>query len=434
MWVKKPSGDYSTNASNAGPNSDNVLAKDYRTECTASGNTNGPGGTEITRDYPDNNTELANGHTTWATHPAFSWGTEETGYTELNGIWVGKFETTGNAINPTILPNQKHIGDMNTTELGNIGGYYTIAKHIGIYDPNNTGGNDVTVTIDNIEQTLPTNDQWPSKHNLDKATSHMLKNSEWGAVAYLASSDYGADIDSSGNSKVFNNAQYQSGTDGNGRDSYGVTGCGPNDLNGSTTPYDDGDDNAMGTNTACSTDPELGPKRSYNGEIGVLASTTNNVYGIYDMAGGAYEYVMGNLSDYANKATANWGYSPVNNGIPTPYVDIYLSTDFSSSNKPDWSASAAQIRYSNDICTWGNCGGHALHETKLYQSVSSVGQSWGGDDSLFVEYSNGRWFLRGGSAGSGSDAGLFYSSNDNGSSYYYNGFRAALFTQGALYI
>ena len=32
--------------------------------------------------------------TVWATHPAFSFGNKE-----LNGIWVGKFETTDNYVN-----------------------------------------------------------------------------------------------------------------------------------------------------------------------------------------------------------------------------------------------------------------------------------------------------------------------------------------------
>ena len=418
MWVEQPSGNNSTNASNAGPNSDNVLAKDYRTTCV-----NESGGA-ITRDYPDNNTELANGHTTWVTHPAFSWGAEEIGYTELNGIWVGKFETTGSAINPTILPNQKHIGYMNT--LGNIGGYYTIAKYIGIYDPNNTGGNDVSLN----GTTLYANngEEWTSKHNLETTTSHMLKNSEWGAVAYLASSDYGAGIDSSGNSKVFNNAQYQSGTDGNGQSSKGVTGCGPYDLNGSTNTYYDGtplNSTTIESPTACST---TNKERSYNGEIGVLASTTNNVYGIYDMAGGANEYVMGNF----NSSNETYVDSYFSNPTKPPYVDIYLSTtDFSSSKKPGWfAAPSTPSYYYNDICTWGNCGGHALHETKLYQSVSGGSQSWGGDNSNFT-YSNARWFLRGGNANNGSRAGLFYLASSLGISNNSYGFRTALFTQGA---
>ena len=303
---------------------------------------------------------------------------------------------------------------MGTEDLGYIGGYYTIAKHIGTYDPNNTGGNDVTVAIDGTEQTLPTNDQWSSKHNLNNTTSHMLKNSEWGAIAYLATSDYGAGIN-----RVFNNAQHQSGTDGNNQSSYGVTGCGPDNSSGSTNTYSNG--GTIGTNTACrSTNVEY----SYNGTIGQLASTTNNPYGIYDLAGGAYEYAMGNLSSYANKATAYSSY-PVNNDITTPYVDIYLSTDFSSSNKPAWATSTSIYYYYNDICAWGNCGGDALHETKQYQSVSNANQSWGNDYSYFVSPSY-PWFLRGGNADDGSSAGLFYSDGSGGYTYNYSGFRSVL--------
>ena len=305
---------------------------------------------------------------------------------------------------------------MNTSDLGYIGGYYTIAKHIGVYDPNNTGGNDVTVTIDNTEQTLPTNDQWSSKHNLSSTTtSHMLKNSEWGAIAYLATSDYGAGIN-----RVFNNAQYQYGTDGNNQSSYGITGCGPV----STTNINQGDTytngGTIGTNTACrSTNIEY----SYNGIIGQLASTTNNPYGIYDLAGGALEYVMGNYSSSPNETYKD---SYFNNTTKPPYVDIYLSTDFSSRKKPAWATSTNTYYYYNDICIWGNCGGDALHETKQYQSVSST-QSWGGDYSFFVR-SSSRWFQRGSYADIGSRAGLFCSDNDYGSSGHYYGFRSVLLT------
>ena len=243
----------------------------------------------------------------------------------------------------------------------------------------------------------------------------MLKNSEWGAIAYLATSDYGAGI-----GRVFNNAQSQSDTDGNNQPSDGVTGCGPYNSSGDTTIYTNG--GTIGTNTACR---RSNVEYSYNGTIGQLASTTNNPYGIYDLAGGAYEYVAGNLSSYANKATANSGY-PVNNDIATPYVDIYLSTDFSLSGSPTWATSTSTSYYYSDICAWGNCGGDALHETKQYQSVSSNNQSWGDDGSNFV-YSGNRWFLRGGYAASlGSIAGLFYSSYGIGGTSNSFGFRSVL--------
>ena len=402
MWDdEKPSGNNSTNASNAGPNSDNVKAKDYRTTCV-----NESGGA-ITRDYPDNNAELANGHTTWATHPAFGWLDSEGNGTELNGIWVGKFETTGTRTNPTVKPNQH----ANVSET--IGNFYTMARSIGVgtYDPANNGGN----PISGIEQNQ-------NSHNLNTTTSHMLKNSEWGAVAYLASSIYGA-----GTNNVSINSAYPSkSTDADGYSSgYGITGCGPYDINRSINRYDDGtplNSTTIESPAACST---TNKERSYNGEIGVLASTTNNVYGIYDMSGGAYEYVMGNLTSYNDQSESS-DVSFTINPIKPPYVDIYLSTDFSLTNKPDWSASAVVGYYSNDICTWDACGGHALHEAKLYQSVSSsYYSSWGSDYSSFAR-SYYRWFLRGGSAGNVVDAGLFGSSAFTGSYFYHQGFRAVL--------
>lgn len=61
---------------------------------------------------------------------------------------------------------------------------------------------------------------------------------------------------------------------------------------------------------------------SYIGSIGQLASTTNNVYGIYDMSGGADEYVMGNLTGYDDQSES-MGTSYTENPIKPPYVDPY---------------------------------------------------------------------------------------------------------------
>ena len=214
-------------------------------------------------------------------------------------------------------------------------------------------------------------------------------------------------------------------------------GCGPNNGNRSTDPY-----SSVTTSTGETVDlPALSSRHiedplacgdvdhSYIGSIGQLASTTNNVYGIYDMSGGAYEYVMGNLTSYDDQSeSSDTDYT--RNPIKPPYVDLYkesLGFDYSSSDdtNPAWSYSTSAQYFNNDACTWGNCGGHALHETKRYQSVSSNLQSWGGDYSLFVS-SNFRWFQRGGGAGDGSNAGLFYSVSyygDGGSAY---GFRSVL--------
>ena len=218
---------------------------------------------------------------------------------------------------------------------------------------------------------------------------------------------------------------------------YGITGCGPNNINRSTTAY-----SSVTTSTGETVNlPELSSSHiedplacgdvdhSYIGSIGQLASTTNNVYGIYDVSGGAYEYVMGNLTGYDDQSESSSA-SYTRNPIKPPYVDLYkesLGFDYSSSGdtNPAWSYSTNAYYYNNDVCTWGTCGGHALHETKRYQSVSSGDQSWGDDNSDFVNSSN-RWFLRGGSASDGSGAGLFNSSSNSGYGNNYNGFRSVL--------
>jgi hypothetical protein len=76
----------------------------------------------------------------------------------------------------------------------------------------------------------------------------------------------------------------------------------------------------------------------------------------------------------------------------------------------------------NNQCTWATCGGHALHETKTVQPVSSDYQSWGSDDSRFVNSSD-PWFLRGGISSNDLYAGVFTSSSYSGPGYYHLGFR-----------
>ena len=122
--------------------------------------------------------------TTWATHPAFSFGA-----TELNGIWIGKFETTGSIAAPTVKPNLK--SQISQT----IGVQYTIAKSIGVADPANTGGSTAATT--------------QNSHNLAAFKSRQNKNNEWGAASYLATSAYGSD-----GKMVMINSAY---TDGNER-------------------------------------------------------------------------------------------------------------------------------------------------------------------------------------------------------------------------
>ena len=387
IWVSQPSGYNSTNNSNAGPNSSNVLAKDYRTGC-----------------WPNNRTYVANSsNTTWATNPAFTWGD-----TELNGIWVGKFETTGTRTAPTVKPNQH----ANIKEC--IGEFYSAARSIGCPDPNNVGGGART---DDTTSGLTQN-----SHHLSKATSHMLKNSEWGAITYLAHSKYGAGINISytRKSNVSKNGAYPSSSaDADGTSSeYGITGCGPVSA-GSTGNYTDGTPlsaDVIESPTACSQDIT----RAYNGSLGVLSSTTNTIYGVYDLSGGAREYVMGNktTSDTQSGGSTSYMKTPAQ----PPYVDLYKSSS-GFSTKPSWSSDSSEYLYNYDVCTFETCGGTATYETTTVQSVSSGYQSWGGTYSNFATSSD-PWFYRG-SNSYDSYASPFYA-------YYYNGSSASYGSRAAL--
>ena len=317
-----------------------TTGKDYRAQC------------DLDRSYIKGQPSNTG---TWATHPAFTFGTKE-----LNGIWFAKFETTGDANQPTVLPNQPHVSGFSVGVNNGVGSFYALAKKLGVNDPNNVGGMSISAT--------------QNSHHLAKLNSHMVNNNDWGAVTYLSASKYGA-----GYNKVQINSQnkeYDTNPDSSGTDVIGTTGCGPQ-ANGNTGTYNDG--GTLGTQSACSSSD---PQRAYNGTLGQLASTTNNPTGIYDMSGGGWEYTASSYtSDLSNSSTNYFSQS-----AHPPYVNTY---NFSDPNS----------------CTFATCGGQALYETN--DGGSNSGTQWNGNYSYFVNSSN-PWFGRGGYYGLGSIAGLFY--------------------------
>ena len=351
----------------------------------------------ISRTYAANSS-----NTTWATHPAFTWGD-----TELNGIWVGKYETTGKISAPTVKPNQH----ANISEY--VGTFYTASKSIGKEDKCNVGGN----TISGIAQ---------DSHNLQTTKSHMLKNSEWGAITYLAHSKYGAGINTSisYDTNVQRNSAYPSSSaDADGTSSrFGITGCGPN-SNGGRSIYTDGaalSADVIESPTACSQDPT----RAYNGSLGILSSTTNTIYGVYGLSGGAGEYVMGNRTTSASLQTTS-STTYFETPAESPYVDLYVAAPNGPfGTKPSWSSGSTEQYYNYDVCTFETCGGAATYETTTVQSVSSYNQSWGGTYSIFV-HSSSPWFYRGSNSDT-SYASPFYTNRSGGYNNTSYGSRAAL--------
>ena len=333
--------------------------KDYRTECY------------LNRDYIKGRPSDIG---TWATHPAFTFGSKE-----LNGIWFAKFETTGTNTQPTVLPNERHIEGY-YSGISYIGGFYALAKTMGVNDPNNVGGNTSGVSASQ------------NNHHLAKLSSHMVNNNDWGAATYLSASKYGAGYN--GVQINANSAEHNS--------SYGTTGCGPQ-ASGNTSRYNDS--GTLGTPQACGN-----ADRSYNGTLGQLASTTNNPTGIYDMSGGGWEYTAASYTTNLNESGVSDRYTDAfGDTAHPPYVNTYNITNINS-------------------CTFATCGGQALYETNNGTGDGSGNNQWNGQylsSNSFSSYAP--WFERGGYYNGGLNAGLFYVNGTNGDGdIYYVAFRVAL--------
>ena len=116
--------------------------------------------------------------------------------------------------------------------------------------------------------------------------SHLMKNSEWGAVAYLAQSSYG----NNGTEPYVNNLSLGGGTGkrtddiagGTGVNSvYAVTGVTRSGGDGKT-PTIENINSTTGSNTASN------GVYTWDQENGQKSSSTLNMYGVFDMSGGVW--------------------------------------------------------------------------------------------------------------------------------------------------
>ena len=274
------------------------------------------------------------------THPAFTFGSEE-----IEGFWIGKFELTGTISNITTKPNisslrNQRVGDFSTNimamnDTGNIYGFNT--------------------TTD----------------------THMIKNIEWGAVAYLSYSKYGTCTDGICQEiGINNNSSY-------------TTGCGSSAGSSSSS--------------TCN---------SYNTELGMHASTTGNIYGVYDMSGGAYEYVMGNIVSNDGTTMMSGNDSGSNSG----YTGILYRTNSSG----DYTSYTGTYSYPSskyyDKYSFGTSNSQR-QRSKLGDGIKEVlntsSSGWYSDYSDLA-FSYLPWFSRGGYYYNGTNAGMFYSDYGDG--------------------
>ena len=244
---------------------------------------------------------------------AFTFGTKN-----LSGFWYGKFETSHTTL--ALSTTNNNLGCTNET-CSNANGI--------IVKPNvkNLRNNNVSNFFYASRSMEQINNSFGFVSN--EVDTHMSKNNEWGAVAYLTQSIYGRCTSS--------NACVEIGINNN---SAYTTGIGA----------------AVGSSYTSAT------TNSYDTLLGMGASTTGNIYGIYDMSGGSWEYVMG----VYNKVVGSSGFKSLPN---EKYYNNYTSTIYQ---------------------------GHALTETA----------NWYGDFYSFVN-SGFPWVIRGNIIAKPYQSGIF---------------------------
>lgn len=348
----------------------------------------------------------------WRTHPSFWWDNNNDNIkqsTEFqSGLWIGKFESTpstactaGTTVNAgcDILTRDPYIKP-------------NLAAWRGIRQS----------TADTVINTNMNGATGNTKYGFPNDTTysvHMMKNSEWGAVAYLTQSLYGK----FGNPNyatvplkevyINNSSSYFSGRSG-GRPGYAA---GYSVANGCF----DYDGYIRTNNVACN------PTGNFSGTVGQYltgtnlylaygASTTGTVYGIYDMSGGSEERMM---SDYYG-VTSPFNYSGTNATTNTGFNGLY-GTGGTLTTGRAWPQFRFYDRYTtttlNTSCGGSMCYGHAF---------SSEAASWYGDTNTTVLSTSLVSYLRGGLRSSGTAAGIFQSNRSAGNTATTVSFRVSM--------
>jgi prepilin-type N-terminal cleavage/methylation domain-containing protein len=285
----------------------------------------------------DTGTTSSASNNKWTNHPGFTFGN-----TEVIGIWVAKFEASGTTTNVNFVPNVASL------RAQTIGTFFTAARSMetnGVYGWGTSG------------------------NGLD---THLMKNTEWGAVLYLTQSLYGK------NSEVWTNSS-----------SSFITGCAGNSV------------------TAAST----GCLNTYNTATGANASTTGTIYGIYDMSAGAWEY-MASYIDNGN-AVLNTNGSVIISA-DAKYKDVYTKATTDSG--------------ANNYALGINKKGDAIYETS---STGAGTTSWYSDNSLMPS-TTVPFFLRSGSYNLGASVGIFSFYNIEGAANSNRSFRSTLLVETGL--
>ena len=329
---------------------------------------------------------------------------------ELTGIWVAKFEAgyaSGNndaevvasSVNYTQEDGKAWVGK---TEAGTISdstqdtrnwldglyGTKTTSIKYPTFQPITYSMNYIDMNdANNISRAL-TGANNIYGFNSSSTDSHLMKNSEWGAVAYLGWSEYGAN----GVEPYINNITANSGGERRGEgvneeggvgliSVYAITG-----LTTGTTDEEEIEITEANLETINSrkTNDETAGIYAWDQEEGQKSSSTLNMYGVYDLSGGVWERTVA----YVNNGHENLSYYGssvvVNGGTSTKYATVYPWKNPQDSNLDI----ACQENYELNEYIFGD----AVRETS---DSGTETNSWNSDCSFFPGIDN-PFFISGG--------------------------------------
>ncbi len=289
----------------------------------------------------------------WRTNDAFNFDG-----VNRSGIWVAKFEVTGD-LSP-FTPCKNENCDIS---------YITIKPNVP--SAQNHSMSSYFYMARSMQKVGN-----PYGFNSESGELHVLKNDEWGAVAYLSQSKYGKygnENYSGANKEVYINNSSDCIT--------GNSGGSPIATAASGTTYAYNDMTNLGTG---------------NGFAGPGASTSGSIYGVYDMSGGAWELVMSVLAyDNQTKAPLSGHDEQYNSGF---------NGYFPNGSSYNLGVNFPPAKYYNMYISNSTPLGHTLTETA----------GWYGDYYCYADHNN-PWFRRGGVYNHATIAGVFHSDLHSGS-------------------
>ncbi len=259
-----------------------------------------------------------NSPTNFHTPAAFCWGNSCDDPTtrdnpeniEIDGFWIAKFEASKKN---DLLYSVPNVTPMNNINMAN--------------------------TFSNVQSLMNGQNGYENYGYVGNVDAHLIKNTEWGAIAYLSQSAYGK----------YGNPDYT----GLNKEVY------PNNCSTYITGIGGNSPQAGRTTATCYTN-------TYDTYYGMGASTTGNIYGVYDMVGGTFDRVMGTV------LKADGTYDPGQSGFTSipegRYINLYPLDDYG-------------------VSTTSSIKGDALTETLGFYK----------DRFIEGEYYANSWLYRGGS-------------------------------------